>query len=366
MSQKKLVKPFTFKNILFSNRVVMAPMNRRRAVNGIPSPSMIPYYEQRAGAGLVITDNIAVSSNGGAYMDTPGIYSEEQKYAWKKVVQGVHAKGGKIFAQLVHAGRVGHSAIQNNEPLVSSSAIPVNETIRIPDNTYQLMTIPVSVKTEEIPFWVNTFKQAAIHAIEAGFDGVEIHAAHGFLIDQFINPASNIRTDEYGGSIENRTRFLMEVMREVVAGVGKDKVGIRLSPFREIYDITSYPEELATHQYILDQLQKLDILYVHFSNAVTDGKSSIPLSFLRNARQYFKNIIIIAGGFTVETAEEILHTESVDLVAFGKLYISNPDLVERIKNDSPLADWDEKTFYHGGEKGYTDYPQITFSKCIQD
>ncbi|MCT2406198.1 alkene reductase [Chryseobacterium antibioticum] len=363
MLHKKLTVPFISENISLSSRIVMAPMNRRRAAKGIPSSSMITYYQQRAGAGLLISDNIAVSSNGGAYMNTPGIYTEEQKQAWKKVVEGVHAKGGKIFAQLVQAGRVGHPAIQNNEPLLSSSAIAVNETIRIPDNSYQPMTLPVSIRTEDIPFWVNTFKQAALNAVEVGFDGVEIHAAHGFLIDQFINPLSNIRTDEYGGSIENRTRFLFEVMREVVSAVGKNKVGIRLSPFREIYDLKTYPEELATHEYILDELQKLDILYVHFSNAMTNGHPSIPVSFLQNARKRFKNIIMIAGGFTVETAEEILQTGLVNLVAFGQLYISNPDLVERIKNNLPLADWDEETFYHGGDKGYIDYPSISMSKC---
>jgi N-ethylmaleimide reductase len=363
MSQKKLTAPFISENLSLSSRVVMAPMNRRRAVKGIPSPSMITYYQQRSGAGLLISDNIAVSSNGGAYMNTPGIYNQEQKQAWKKVVEGVHAKGEKIFAQLVQAGRVGHPAIQNNEPLIAPSAIAVNETIRIPDNSYQNMTIPIAISTDEIPVWVNVFKEAAIHAMEAGFDGVEIHAAHGFLIDQFINPLSNTRTDEYGGSMENRTRFLFEVMKAVIAAVGKNKVGIRLSPFREIYDLKTYPEELATHEYILDELQKMDILYVHFSNAVNDGQSLIPVSFLKNARQRFKNIIMIAGGFTVETAEEILQTGLVDLVAFGKLYISNPDLVERIKNDFPLADWDEETFYHGGDEGYIDYPTISFSKC---
>jgi N-ethylmaleimide reductase len=365
MSQKKLVAPFISENISLSSRVVMAPMNRRRAIKGIPSPSMITYYQQRAGAGLLISDNIAVSSNGGAYMNTPGIYTKNQKDAWKKVVEGVHTKGGKIFAQLVQSGRVGHPAIQNNEPLIAPSAIPVNETIRIPDNSYQSMTIPDAISTEEIPVWVKVFKEAAINAMEAGFDGVEIHAAHGFLIDQFINPLSNTRTDEYGESIENRTRFLFEVMQEVIAAIGKHKVGIRLSPFREIYDLKTYPEELATHEYILDELQKLDILYVHFSNAVADGKPSIPLSFLENARQRFKNIIIIAGGFSVETAEEILQTGLVDLVAFGKLYISNPDLAERIKNDLPLADWDEETFYHGRDKGYIDYPKISFQGCIE-
>lgn len=366
MSQKKLVRPFINENVSFANRVVMAPMNRRRAIKGIPPLSMVTYYQQRASAGLLITDNIAISSNGGAYMDTPGIYNEEQKNAWKKVVDAVHAKGGKIFAQLVQAGRIGHPAIQNNEPLVAPSAIPVNETIRIPDRTHQLMTVPVSINIDEIPLWVNAFKQATINALEAGFDGIEIHAAHGFLIDQFINPLSNIRTDKYGGSIHNRTRFLMEVMQEVVAVAGKNKVGIRLSPFREIYDLKPYREELATHQYILEELQKLDILYLHFSNAITNGKDSIPVSFLHSARQLFKNIIIIAGGFTVETAEEILQNRFVDFVAFGKLYISNPDLVERIKNDSPLADWDEETFYHGGDKGYIDYPNLIFNKeCIK-
>jgi N-ethylmaleimide reductase len=364
MSQKKLTTPLINESIFLSSRAVMAPMNRRRAVKGIPPPSMITYYQQRAGAGLLISDNIAVSSNGGAYMNTPGIYNEEQKDAWKKVVKGVHAKGGKIFAQLVQSGRVGHPAIQNNEPLVAPSAIPVNETIRIPDNSYQSMTIPVAISTEEIPVWVQAFKVAAINAMEAGFDGVEIHAAHGFLIDQFINPLSNTRTDEYGGSIENRTRFLFEVMKEAITAVGKNKVGIRLSPFREIYDLKTYPEELATHEYILDELQKLDILYIHFSNAINDGKPSIRVSFLQNARQRFKNTIMIAGGFTVKTAEEILQTGLVDLVAFGKLYISNPDLVERIKSDLPLADWDEETFYHGGNKGYIDYPDFSYSKCI--
>lgn len=361
MLQKKLLTPFISKDISLSNRIIMAPMNRRRAIDGIPPRSMVTYYQQRASAGLLITDNIAISSNGGAYMNTPGIYTEKQKIAWRKVVEGVHAKGGKIFAQLVHAGRIGHPSIQNNEPLISPSAIQVNETILIPDQSYQPMTMPVSINIEDIPFWVKTFRQAAISALEVGFDGVEIHAAHGFLIDQFINPLSNNRTDAYAGSIENRTRFLLEIMQEVTAAIGKDKVGIRLSPFREIYDLKSYPEELATHQYILEELQKSDILYIHFSNAIINGKPSIPISFLQHARQRFKNIIMIAGGFSVKTAEEILQDQYVDLVAFGKLYISNPDLVERIKNDSPLADWNEEMFYQGGEKGYTDYPDINLT-----
>lgn len=354
---KKLLTPHLSKHIALRNRVVMAPMNRRRASNGIPKPSMLLHYQQRASAGLLITDNLAVASNGGAYMDTPGIYNEEQVQAWKKIVDEVHANGGKIIAQLVHSGRVGHPAIQNGEPLIAPSAIKVNETIRTPSHGYQPMTMPLEIPLAEIPVWVNAFKQAALNAIAAGFDGVEIHAAHGFLIDQFINPHSNTRTDRYGGSIVNRTRFLFEVVEAVAEAVGKEKTGIRLSPFRDIYELHTYADEEQTHQYIMDRLQQLDILYVHFSNALTNGKPSIPEAYLSDARKRFKNTIIVAGGFTVDSAEELLQAKLADLVAFGKLYISNPDLVERIERNAPLATWNEETFYHGGDEGYVDYPK---------
>ncbi len=353
-----LTTPLITPALSLRNRVVMAPMNRRRAVNGIAGHSMALHYRQRASAGLLITDNTAVAANGGAYLHTPGIYTDQQTEAWQKVAEAVHAEGGRIFMQLVHAGRIGHPLIQNGLPLVAPSAIAVNEQIRVPDNSHQPMTVPVAIATDEIPFLVNTFKRAAVRAIEAGFDGVEIHAAHGFLIDQFINPHSNLRTDDYGGSMINRTRFLFEVMRGVVGAIGKDKTAIRLSPFRRIYDLDTYPEELATHRYILDELQNLDILYVHFSNAITNGQPSIPTDYLRDARHRFRNLIMVAGGYTVESAEEVLQSGVADLVAFGKLYISNPDLVERIQHRAPLADWDERTFYQPGDAGYIDYPTL--------
>jgi len=356
MTQKKLLDPLVTRNISLHNRVVMAPMNRRRANNGIPQPAMITYYRQRASAGLIITDNTAISSNSGAYLHTPAIYNDAQKQAWKKIVDEVHAAEGKIFMQLVHSGRVGHSAIQNGEPLVAPSAIKVNESIRLPNNSYEPMTAPIAIATEQIPHWVNIFRKAASNAIEIGFDGVEIHAAHGFLIDQFINPHSNIRTDAYGGSIANRNRFLLEVMQSVVTEIGANRIGIRLSPFREIYGLKPYPEEMATHQYIMDELQKLGILYVHFSNAIVNDQPIIHTAYLADARERFKNLIMIAGGYTLESAENILQSGLVDLVAFGKTYISNPDLVERIKHGAPLAAWEEDTFYHGGDKGYIDYP----------
>lgn len=355
---KKILSPHITKHIELRNRVAMAPMNRRRAKNGVPSASMAIHYRQRASAGLLITDNLAIASNGGAYMDTPGIYTEEHIQAWKKIVEEVHADGGKIIAQLVHAGRVGHPDIQNGEPLVAPSAIKVNETIRTPNLGYQPMPEPLEIALDEISIWVNAFRQAALNAMDAGFDGVEIHAAHGFLIDEFINPHSNTRTDAYGGGIINRTRFLFEVVDAVVGAIGKEKTGIRLSPFRDIYDLHTYADEEQTHQYILDGLQQRDILYVHFSNAVSNGKSSIPLAYLNDARQRFKNTIIVAGGFSTNSAEELLQTEVADLVAFGKLYISNPDLVERIERNAPLAKWNEDTFYHGGDEGYIDYPKL--------
>ncbi|MBO9675064.1 MAG: alkene reductase [Sphingobacteriaceae bacterium] len=359
MEQKKLLTPFLHQSLPLRNKIIMAPMNRRRAsLDGIPGESMITYYAQRASAGLLITDNTLVASNGGEVLNTPAIYNDRQIQAWKKITDAVHAKDGKIFVQLVHGGRVGHPSIQNGEALIAPSAIGVQETIHLPDGTYQPMAVPVALKTPEIPVWVNIFKQAAINAIHAGFDGVEIHGAHGFLIDQFINPHSNHRTDHYGGSIENRSRFLLEIVNEVAGAIGKDKTGVRLSPFRALYDLKPYPEELATHQYILDELQKINILYVHFSSEVINGAQSIPLDFLQDARKRFKNLIIMAGGFTVKTAEEILQTELVDLVAFGRLFISNPDLAERIYHNLPLADWDESTFYHGGDKGYIDYLKV--------
>lgn len=358
MTHKKLLTPLITKEISLRNRVVMAPMNRRRATNGIPSESMITYYRQRAGAGLIITDNTAILSNGGAYLNTPGIYNEVQKQAWKKVVDEVHSEGGKIFIQLVHSGRVGHPAIQNNEALVAPSKIKVNDTIRIPDNSYQPMTVPVAIPTDEVDFLINAFRQAAANAIDVGFDGVEIHGAHGFLIDQFINPHSNVRNDKYGGSIKNRSRFLVEVMQAIVSEIGRDRTGIRLSPFLELYDLKPYPEEVATHQYIMDELQKLGILYVHFSNALVNGKATIKEDHLRDVRKRFKSLVMVAGGFTLEAAEEILHSELVDLVAFGKLYISNPDLVERIRHSAPLTAWHEETFYQGGQRGYIDYAKM--------
>lgn len=359
MDTKILTSPLSTSKINLHNRVAMAPMNRRRAINGVPGKSAITYYQQRAGAGLIITDNTAIAANGGAYLHTPGIYNSIQQAAWKKVADAVHQKGGTIFMQLVHAGRIGHPLIQDGAPLIAPTALAVKDQIRVPDGSHQPMTIPIAIDEKGVQFWVDTFVNAAIRAIAAGFDGIEIHAGHGFLIDQFLNPHSNLRMDKYGGNFINRSRFLLEVTQHIAQAIGPEKTGIRLSPFRSIYDLETYPEELAAHQYLLDELQKLNILYVHFSNAIVAGKPTVPVEFLQDARQRFHNLIMVAGGFTAETAESLLQSGLADLVAFGKPFISNPDLVERFKNGNPLADWDESTFYTSDDQGYTDYPSMS-------
>ncbi len=337
----------------------MAPMSRRRAVNGVPGPSTQLYFAQRASAGLIITDNTAVAPNGIGYLQVPGIYNEEQKAAWKKVADAVHAKGGKIFMQLVHAGRIGHPLNnEGNAPIVAPSAVQADGVIRIPGDVHVPLPVPEALSTAGAKAMVEAHIQAAISAIEAGFDGVEIHGAHGFLPEQFLNPHTNRRTDEYGGSIENRSRFLLEIMEGVVAAIGKERTGVRLSPFAYINDLPAYDEEAATYTYIIDALQKLDILYIHLSALVTNGRSSISDAFLQDVRNRFSNLLILAGGHTAASAEALLQNNLVDLVAFGKPFIANPDLVERFRHNAELAVPNADTFYQGGDTGYIDYPAV--------
>jgi len=359
----KILESFTFRGTTYSNRVVMAPMNRRRSINNIPPASMALYYEQRATAGLIITDNIAVSSDGVGYLDTPGLYNNEQKNAWKPVVEAVHSKGGKIVAQLVHNGRIGHVSIQNNEPLVAPSIVQADDVIKAPDGEHKRMSLPRELGTEEVGMYVENFVNAAKNAIEIGFDAVEIHAAHGFLIDQFLNSNTNLREDNYGGSRENRLRFLSEIMNAVVSSIGADKTAIRLSPFKTFYGAGSYPDEKETHLEVIRLLADLDVLYVHFSNEFRGGLPSLTTEYLTEVRQIYGNIIMAAGDYTLQTGNELIENNFVDMIAYGRPFISNPDLVYRFRNNVPLAAWDESTFYQGGNSGYIDYP--TFLESIK-
>ncbi len=356
---EKLLAPLDTPQLMLRNRVVMAPMSRRRAVNATPALSAPLYYGQRAGAGLIIAENSAVAANGVGYLHAPGIYNEVQLAAWKQVVDEVHDRNGKIFVQLVHTGRIGHPL--NNEgqaALVAPSVVRAREIIRTPEG-HLPMPEPEALSTAGARALVDAHIQAAVNAVAIGFDGVEIHGAHGFLPEQFLHPLTNRRTDHYGGgSIESRSRFLLEIMEGVAAAIGKERTGVRLSPFAVLNDLPAYAEEKATHLYLTDALQELGILYIHLSGQFVNGRSSLSKAYIREVRGRFQNLLILAGAYTVTSAEAALQEGLADLIAFGRPFISNPDLVERFRHNVPLTPPDAVTFYEGGDKGYIDYPAI--------
>jgi N-ethylmaleimide reductase len=360
--KEKLLSPLVTPAFTFNNRVVMAPMSRRRSEQGIPSPSAPQYYGQRAGAGLIIAENSAVTANGVGYLNAPGIYNAAQNAAWKKVVEEVHARGGKIFVQLVHTGRIGHPLNQEgNVPLVGASALRATEIIRTPGNEHFPMPAPEVLSTAGAQAIIEAHIQAAITAMEIGFDGVEIHGAHGFLPEQFLHPLTNQRTDQYGGSIAHRSRFLLDIMEGVTAAIGKEHTGVRLSPFAILNDLPAYAEEAATHRYITDALQQLDILYIHLSSQPVNGLPSITHEYIQEVRNRFDNLLIVAGGQTADSGEALLQAGLADLIAYGRPFIANPDLVERFRHHTPLTEANTDIFYEGGDKGYIDFPVIHHS-----
>ncbi len=333
---EKLLAPLVTPDFTLPNRVVMAPMSRRRSVNGVPAATAPLYYAQRAGAGLIIAENSAVAANGVGYLYAPGIYNAAQQTAWKAVADAVHARNGKIFIQLVHTGRIGHPL--NNEGaagLVAPSAVGAAGTIRTIDGRHLPMPVPEELSTAGAKALVAAHVQAAVDAINLGFDGVEIHGAHGFLPEQFLHPHTNRRTDRYGGSVTRRSRFLLEIMEGVTAAIGKERTGIRLSPFAGLNDLPPYAAERATHQYITDALRELDILYIHLSDQSSNGHPPIPPDYLQDVRKRFPNLLMLAGGFTAATAEATLQAGLADLIAFGRPFIANPDLVQRFHHKAP-------------------------------
>lgn len=355
-TKKKLLTPLITGRLELPNRVVMAPMNRRRALNGIPGASAPLYFGQRSGAGLIITDNTAVAPNGIGYMGTPGIYNQAQIDSWKRVTEEVHARGGRIFMQLVHAGRIGHYL--NNEgrmPLIAPSVVTAEGLIRTPGEVHLPNSEPVEASAADVRRLIEEHIQGALNAIEAGFDGVEIHGAHGFLPEQFLHPHTNRRTDAYGGSIAARSRFLLEIVEGTVAAIGKERTGIRLSPFVKLNDLPEYAGEVQTHDYIADALQEMGVLYIHLSDQGPAGHGRIPEAYIRGLRRRYDGLVVLAGGYTAATAEAALQSGLADLIAFGKPYIANPDLAERFRLDIPLAAGDPETYYQGDDRGYTDY-----------
>lgn len=352
-----LFSPTKVGSIGLQNRIVMAPLTRNRAGEGnVPREMNVKYYEQRASAGLIITEATPISDMAHGYPATPGIHTEEQVTGWKKVVDAVHAKGGKIVLQLWHVGRISHpSLLPNNVLPVAPSAIkPAGQAF-----TYQGLqdfVTPRALTLEEIPTVIEEYAVATQNALEAGFDGVEIHAANGYLLDQFLRDGTNKRDDIYGGSIENRTRLLLEVTEKVASIAGADKVGVRISPLNPFNDIAdSNPQ--ALFNYVAEALSPFGLAYLHVvEGGMGDGE--VPAFDFVELRNHFDGAYMANLGYTKEKANAAIAAGNVDLVAFGVPFLANPDLVERFEKDAPLNDPDQKTFYGGTEKGYIDYPTL--------
>jgi len=356
-----LFQPFQLGGITLANRMVMAPLTRNRAEAGnVPGPLTIEYYAQRASAGLIIAEATQVSAQAQGYNATPGVHSPEQIAAWRKVTDEVHARGGRIFVQLWHTGRMSHTAFQPGEQApVAPSAIRANAKTYIPGAGYVDTSVPRALETEEIAGIVNDFRTAARHAIEAGFDGIEVHGAHGYLLDAFLRDGSNKRTDRYGGSIENRARFLVEVMAAVIDEIGADKVGVRLSPVSPVNDSSeSHPQPLFEH--VVRELNKLKPVYLHIVEGATGGPRDIAPFDYEALRKLYDGVWMLNNGYDKAMAVDAVSSGKADLVSFGRLMLTNPDLPRRFKENAPLnALFEDAPLYGGvGAHGYTDYPAL--------
>lgn len=368
MSTQPLLEKLQLGDLELKNRIVMAPMTRSRADNpgNIPTELQATYYSQRASAGLLITEGSQVSKIAVGYINTPGIYSQEQVEGWKKTTSAVHENGGVIFIQLWHVGRMSHPDFHNGQLPLSASALNPNEKSYTPEG-FKATVTPREMTLEEIKQTVLDFKNAAKNAMEAGFDGVEIHSSNGYLFHQFFNGTSNVRTDQYGGTIENKARILFEVIDAIKEVMPENRIGLRLNPsLNGVFGMTMDEETIPTFDYIINKLNEYDLAYLHLSEPFTDV-SKIPFAEKEIAKRYrpiYKGTIIINSAFDQEKGNQVIKDGFADTVAFGKPFISNPDLVERFENHAPLADWDTATFYTPGEKGYTDYPSYQEQELV--
>ena len=361
-NESVLFKPFHMGSLVLKNRIVMAPLTRNRALHGsdVPWGLNAEYYAQRASAGLIISEATQISPTGKGYAWTPGIYSAEQVAGWKQVTDAVHAKGGTIFAQLWHVGRISHPSLQPGHalPVAPSAVIPADLKTFIENGTFAEISTPRALMLEEIPGMIADYRKAAFNAMDAGFDGVEIHAANGYLIAQFLSDASNQRTDCYGGSIENRLRFALEVTEVVISEIGADRVGIRLSPVTPSHGaLDSCPTEVYFP--LVQSLNQYNMAYVHVIEGTTGGARDFQGFDFKALRQQFNGAWMVNNGYTREMAIDAIASGYADFVAFGKPFIANPDLVERFICNATLNSIDTSTFYGGDENGYTDYPALT-------
>ena len=358
MTEKTLFEPYALGHLTLANRIVMAPLTRNRAGKGlVPSEFAAEYYSQRASAGLLISEATQISQQGQGYQDTPGIYSPAQIDGWRAVTDAVHAKGGRIFAQLWHVGRISHVDLQpdGGAPVAPSALRAESKTFV--NNSFVDVSEPRALGLEELPGIISDFRQAAANAIAAGFDGVEIHGANGYLLDQFAKDGANLRDDAYGGSIVNRARLLLEVASAVASEIGPQRTGIRISPVSPANGITSSDPQ-AQFDYIVDRLSALDLVYLHVVEGATGGPRDVAPFDYAGLRRRFKNTYIANNGYDLVLAKQQLAENKADLFAFGRPFIANPDLVERLKTGAPLAELDPNTLYGGGAAGYIDYPTL--------
>jgi N-ethylmaleimide reductase len=356
----KLFQPYQFGDLTLANRVVMAPLTRNRATPGSDAPNdlMVEYYRQRASAGLIVTEASQISQQGQGYIHTPGIYTDEQARGWRRINDAVHDAGGKIFIQLWHVGRISHVSLQaGGAAPVAPSAIRANSKTFVASGFVETSE-PRALELSEIPGIVADYARAAERAKEAGFDGVEIHAANGYLLDQFQKDGSNHRTDAYGGSIENRSRLTLEVVDAIAKILPPGRIGIRLSPVSPANDVSDSAPQ-AVFNYLVGQLDARKLGYIHIVEGATGGPRDIAPFDFAALRKAFHGAYVANNSYDRALATQAVATGAADLIAFGRPFISNPDLVDRLRRDAPLNALDVKTLYGGGAEGYTDYPALT-------
>jgi N-ethylmaleimide reductase len=364
-----LFDPIKIGDIELTSRIVMAPLTRNRSPRGVPNDLNVAYYEQRASAGLIITEGTAITHQGQGYADVPGLYEPDQLDGWRKVTDAVHAAGGRIVVQLWHVGRISHTTLQpsGGAPVAPSAITAKSKTYLVNADgtgTFAETSAPRALETSEIPALVEDYRRAARAAIDAGFDGVELHAANGYLIDQFLRSGSNARTDAYGGSVENRARFLVEVLDAITGEIGEGRTGIRISPVTPAND-ASDPEPQPVFNHVVEKLAAYRLAYIHIIEGATGG----PRDYQQGGTPFdytaLRAVYNAAGGeaawmvnnaYDRALAEAAIVDGSADLVAFGKLFLANPDLVQRLREHANFNEPDKATFYGGGARGYTDYP----------
>lgn len=358
---KNIFEPAKIGSLQLKNRISMAPMTRARNEDGIPNEDNALYYAQRAGAGLIITEGTAISETAKGVLYIPGLYTSEQVNGWKKVTKAVHEAGSIIFAQLWHVGRVSHTSNQPGgiAPVGPSDIQAVNSMAWGYDENGKegpvVSSKPRALSTEDVKTVVKDFANAAKNAMQAGFDGVELHGANGYLIEQFLNPFVNNRTDEYGGSIENRSRFLLEAIDATIKAIGNDKVAIRLTPYGGLGDLPHYDEIEATYEYLAKELGKRNIVYLHLMDQRSKGSHALPDGFIERFRTWYDGVIILAGSMDREKSEQLINAGTIDVAGFGEPFISNPDLVERLQHNWELTPPNRDLHYGLGTHGYTDW-----------